>query len=107
MVSVACALVGVAVMVVGSVTVDGAARIFVLGLGHSVAYAVGVVVLGVCLTRRTGGSLWPAALGRIVAVSAVVGAGGVVGRRTSSSTPTRAGWPTWRWSPASGSSGPG
>ncbi len=74
-VSVASALVGVAVMVVGSVTVDGAARIFVLGLGHTVAYGVGVVVLGVILTRRTGGSLWPAALGRIVAVAAVVGAG--------------------------------
>ncbi len=74
-VSVASTLVGVAVMVVGSVTVDGAARIFVLGLGHTVAYGVGVVVLGVILTRRTGGSLWPAALGRIVAVAAVVGAG--------------------------------
>jgi putative peptidoglycan lipid II flippase len=72
-VSVACALVGVAVMVIGSVTVDGSARIFVLGLGHSVAYAAGVVVLGVGLTRRTGGSLWPAALGRIVAVSSAVG----------------------------------
>ena len=72
-VSVACALVGVAVMVVGSVTVDGTALIVVLGLGHSVAYAVGVVVLGVGLTRRTGGSLWPAALGRVVAVSSVVG----------------------------------
>jgi putative peptidoglycan lipid II flippase len=72
-VSVACALVGVAVMVIGSVTVDGSARILVLGLGHSVAYAAGVVVLGVGLTRRTGGSLWPAALGRIVAVSSAVG----------------------------------
>jgi putative peptidoglycan lipid II flippase len=72
-VSVACALVGVAVMVIGAVTVDGSARIFVLGLGHSVAYAAGVVVLGVGLTRRTGGSLWPAALGRIVAVSSAVG----------------------------------
>jgi hypothetical protein len=32
-----------------------------------------MVVLGVGLVRRTGGSLWPAALGRIVAVSALVG----------------------------------
>ena len=72
-VSVACALVGVAVMVLGTATVDGSARIFVLGLGHSAAYAVGVVVLGVGLARRTGGSLWPAAIGRIVAVSGVVG----------------------------------
>jgi putative peptidoglycan lipid II flippase len=72
-VSVACALVGVVVMVVGTATVDGSARIFVLGIGHSVAYAVGIVVLGVILGRRTGASLWPAALGRIVAVSALVG----------------------------------
>jgi hypothetical protein len=32
-----------------------------------------VVVLGVGLARRTGGSLWPAALGRIVVVAALVG----------------------------------
>jgi putative peptidoglycan lipid II flippase len=74
-VSVACALVGVGVMVAGALTVDGAARIFVLGLGHSVAYAVGAVVLGAMLRRRTGASLWPAALGRVVAVATVVGAG--------------------------------
>ena len=73
LVSVACALAGVGVMVAGSLTVDGSARIFVLGLGHSVAYTVGVVVLGVGLARRTGGSLWPAAVGRIVVVSALVG----------------------------------
>jgi putative peptidoglycan lipid II flippase len=73
LVSVACALAGVGVMVAGSLTVDGSARIFVLGLGHSVAYTAGMVVLGVGLVRRTGGSLWPAALGRIVAVSALVG----------------------------------
>jgi putative peptidoglycan lipid II flippase len=73
LVSVACALAGVGVMMAGSLTVDGSARIFVLGLGHSVAYTVGVVVLGVGLVRRTGGSLWPAALGRVVATSAVVG----------------------------------
>jgi putative peptidoglycan lipid II flippase len=72
-VSVACALAGVGVMVAGSLTLDGTARIFALGLGHSVAYTVGVVVLGVGLVRRTGGGLWPAAVGRMVAVSAVVG----------------------------------
>jgi putative peptidoglycan lipid II flippase len=74
-VSVTCALVGVTVMVVSSATVDGAARIFLLGVGHSVAYAVGVVVLGIGLTRKTGGSLRPAALGRIVAVATIVAVG--------------------------------
>ena len=64
---------GVAVMAVGALTLDGAARIAVLGLAHSLAYTVGVAVLGVGLARRTGSSLWPAALGRVVAVSVVVG----------------------------------
>jgi putative peptidoglycan lipid II flippase len=73
LVSVSCAVAGVAVMVVGSLVLDGSARIFALGLGHSVAYTVGVVVLGVGLVRRTGGGLWPAAIGRVVAVSAVAG----------------------------------
>jgi putative peptidoglycan lipid II flippase len=75
LVSVACATAGVGVMVVGSLALDGNARIFALGLGHSLAYAVGVVVLGVGLARRTGGSLWPAALGRVVGVSVVAGLG--------------------------------
>ena len=82
LVSVACALTGVVVMVAGSLTVDGAARIFVLGLGHSVAYAAGVVVLGVGLVRRTGGPLWPAALGRIVAVSGLAGTAAWVAARS-------------------------
>ena len=73
LVSVSCAVAGVAVMIVGSLVADGAALVLALGLGHSVAYTVGVVVLGVGLVRRTGSGLWPAAIGRVVAVSAVVG----------------------------------
>jgi putative peptidoglycan lipid II flippase len=72
-VSVGCALAGVGVMVAGTLAADGTARIFVLGLGHSAAYALGVVVLGVGMARRTGGSLWPAAFGRVVALSTAVG----------------------------------
>jgi putative peptidoglycan lipid II flippase len=72
-VSVGCALAGVVVMVVGSLTAGGTARIFLLGLGHSAAYLVGVGVLAVHLVRRTGTSLWPAGLARVVLVSAVVG----------------------------------
>lgn len=71
--SVAAALAGVAAMAVGSVVADGAARIFALGLGHSLAYTVGVAVLGAGLVRRTRRRLWPAALGRIAAVSAAAG----------------------------------
>ncbi|HEX6417979.1 MAG TPA: lipid II flippase MurJ [Acidimicrobiales bacterium] len=72
-VSVASAVAGVGVMVAGSVALDGTARIFALGLGHTAAYAVGVVVLGAGLVRRTGGALWPAGLGRMALVAAVAG----------------------------------
>jgi len=74
-VSLVSATAGVVVMAVGAVLTDGAARIAVLGLGHSLAYVVGILVLGAGLTRRTGTSLWPAALGRVVAVSAAAGVG--------------------------------
>ena len=73
LVAVASAVVGVVVMAVAAVTLDGSARIAVLGLGHSAAYAVGALVLAFGLWRRTGASLLPAALGRMVVVSLVVG----------------------------------
>jgi hypothetical protein len=61
---------------VSAVLVDGTARIVLLGLGHSIAYTVGAAVLALGLTRRTGASLRPAALGRIALVSAFAGVGG-------------------------------
>jgi putative peptidoglycan lipid II flippase len=76
LVSLGSAAAGVAVMAVAALTLDGAARIGALGLAHSLAYTVGVVVLGVGLARRTGSSLWPAALGRVLAVGVVVGGAG-------------------------------
>jgi putative peptidoglycan lipid II flippase len=75
-VSLVSAGVGVGVMVVSAALVDGTARIVLLGLGHSVAYTVGAAVLALGLTRRTGSSLRPAALGRIGLVSALAGVGG-------------------------------
>jgi putative peptidoglycan lipid II flippase len=47
-------LVGVAVMVGGGRAFHGAATVGMLGVGHSIAYLVGAVVLGVGLHRRTG-----------------------------------------------------
>ncbi len=76
--SLASAAVGVVVMVVSAALVDGTARIVLLGLGHSIAYTVGALVLAVGLARRTGASLRPAAVGRIGLVSAVAGVGGWV-----------------------------
>ena len=75
-VSLVSAVVGVGVMVVSAALVHGTARIVLLGVGHSVAYSVGAAVLALGLTRRTGASLRPAALGRIGLVSALAGVGG-------------------------------
>jgi putative peptidoglycan lipid II flippase len=75
LVSLGSAAAGVAVMAAAALTLDGAARIGALGLGHSLAYTVGMVVLAVGLARRTRSSLWPAALGRILAVGVVAGGG--------------------------------
>jgi len=64
---------GVAVMVVGALTTGGAARVAVLGAGHSVAYLLGSLYLVRDLGRRTGGSVAPARLGAMAALSASVG----------------------------------
>ncbi|MGH9116609.1 MAG: murein biosynthesis integral membrane protein MurJ [Acidimicrobiales bacterium] len=76
------AALGVAAMAVGAALTDGAARVAALGLGHSLAYTVGAVVLGVRLARRLGGSLVPARFGRVVAIAGVVGTAGWVAQRT-------------------------
>jgi hypothetical protein len=60
-------------MAVGAVATDGAARVAVLGAGHSIAYALGCGVLVVGLARRAGGSVWPVRLAPMVAVAGVVG----------------------------------
>jgi putative peptidoglycan lipid II flippase len=81
-VALVCAAVGVAFMVGGVVvTSGGAARVAMLGLGHSLAYTVGALVLGHRLHRRLGVSLRPAAFGRVTAVAVVVGAIAWAGQR--------------------------
>ena len=72
--SLVSAVAGVLVMLVGALVADGEARVALLGFGHSVAFLIGAVWLGVLLTRRIGGSLLPTGLLRMLAVSA---AGGV------------------------------
>ena len=72
--SVATAVLGVAVMAFGAAGTSGAARVAMLGLGHSVAYCVGAAVLVVVLRRRVAASLVPKAIGRVFATAAVVGA---------------------------------
>lgn len=71
--SVATAALGVVVMGIGAASTSGAARVAMLGLGHSVAYTVGAGVLAVALRRRLTESLVPNALGRVIATGAIVG----------------------------------
>ena len=54
------AIIGAAVMVVGGLAFDGGpAKVAVLGLGHSVAYLLGSVVLFVVLRARVGHRFFP------------------------------------------------
>ena len=84
------ALVGVAVMVVGALTTHGAARVAMLGLGHSVAHLLGAVHLGRGLARRVGGTLWPQGVGRMAGLAAAVGLGAwLAGRQALESSSGR------------------
>jgi putative peptidoglycan lipid II flippase len=68
LVGIAGAVCGVAVMAVLIPFTHGAARVAALGLGHTVAYVLSSVVLGVVLSRRTGHAILPRTLPRVVAV---------------------------------------
>jgi putative peptidoglycan lipid II flippase len=73
-VAIGSALLGVAAMVVGSRMTHGAARVAALGIGHSTAYLIGVVALGIGLRRRTGRSIVPRELPIAVAISGATAA---------------------------------
>lgn len=73
LISLAVAGSGLAIMAVGAPLTDGAARIAVLGLAHSVAHLLGMVLLLRGLARRAGGSLFPPAVGAMIGASVVVG----------------------------------
>lgn len=65
--------VGVAVMVGVGAATHGAARVAAIGIGHSVAYLVGAVMLGVGLSRRSGTAIVPRVLPPVAVVSALLG----------------------------------
>lgn len=69
------ALAGVVVIGVGAGLTEGAARVAVLGAGHSVAYSLGALVLVVGLGQRAHGSLWPRRTSAIIGVSLLAGVG--------------------------------
>jgi putative peptidoglycan lipid II flippase len=75
-VAVATGLLGVVAMGIGALLTEGAARVAALGIGHTVAYVTGSVVLCVGLSRRTGHVVLPRALPRALAWSAVLGVAG-------------------------------
>ena len=64
---------GVAAMAIGVYLTEGAARVAALGIGHTIAYTAGTIILSVGLSRRTGHVIFPSALPRAVGVSAVIG----------------------------------
>lgn len=58
-VAVGAAVVGVITMIVACSFTHGAARVAALGFGHTVAYAIGMIVLAVGLHHRVGESMIP------------------------------------------------
>jgi putative peptidoglycan lipid II flippase len=75
-VAIATGVVGAIAMGVGALVTEGAARVAALGIGHTVAYVTGCVVLCIGLSRRTGHAIIPRALPRALAWSAVLGVAG-------------------------------
>jgi putative peptidoglycan lipid II flippase len=68
------AVLGCAVMVIGGLNAEtGAGTVAAIGLGHSAAYLVGALVLGVLLRRRVGHPFFPNAFWRSLAVSVALG----------------------------------
>jgi hypothetical protein len=63
---------GVVAMWVGSRLTHGSARVAALGIGHSTAYLLGVIALGIGCRRRTGRSIVPRELPIAVAISGVI-----------------------------------
>jgi putative peptidoglycan lipid II flippase len=72
--AVVTATLGAVLMVVGGTVTRGTARVAALGIGHTVAYLLGALVLGVLLTRRLGHSLVPTRALWPLVVSAALGA---------------------------------
>ncbi|HMQ28106.1 MAG TPA: lipid II flippase MurJ, partial [Acidimicrobiales bacterium] len=71
-VAVASAVVGVAFMLVASAMSEGTSTIFLLGIGHTVAFLLGALVLGIVLRRRIHQPLFPRAFAPALVVSALL-----------------------------------
>jgi putative peptidoglycan lipid II flippase len=71
-VAVGSALLGVVTMIIGSRLTHGAARVAALGVGHSVAYLIGVIVLINGCRRRTGRAIVPRQLPIAVVIAGAI-----------------------------------
>jgi hypothetical protein len=60
-------------MGIGVLLTDGAARVAALGIGHTVAYLLGTLILLIGLSRRTRHVIVPTALPRALAWSGALG----------------------------------
>lgn len=74
-VAILTAAVGAVVNIVIGLNVHGDARVAAMGIGHTVAYLLGALVLGWILQRRLGHSLWPSTLWKTLLPSVVLAAG--------------------------------
>jgi putative peptidoglycan lipid II flippase len=81
-VAIGTALVGVLTMVIGSHIFHGAALVAALGIGHSTAYLLGMIVLGVGCRRRTGRSIVPMLLPIAIAIAGVISFAAWIALRT-------------------------
>ncbi|MCB1014802.1 MAG: hypothetical protein KDB10_06750 [Acidimicrobiales bacterium] len=73
-VAVVTAAVGVAFMVVASAFSEGTATVFLLGVGHTVAFLLGAIALGAGLRRRVREPLFPRSLVPALLVSVALAA---------------------------------
>jgi putative peptidoglycan lipid II flippase len=71
-VAIGTAIVGMAVMIVGSHIFHGAALVGALGIGNTTAYLLGAVILGIGCRRRAGQSIIPTLLPISIAIAGAI-----------------------------------
>jgi putative peptidoglycan lipid II flippase len=71
-IAIGAAMVGVVVMIVGSKVAHGAALVAALGIGHTTAYLIAAIVLGIGCRRRTGQSIVPGLLPISIAIAGAI-----------------------------------
>jgi putative peptidoglycan lipid II flippase len=74
LVSLGVAATGLVVLAIGAPLTESTARVTVMGLAHTTAYVVGMVVLVIGLSRRAGGSIVPGPVYAMVAAAVVTAA---------------------------------